>query len=83
MSDMLAMAERLAEVEELERLRREVAELRARWDDYREVANRAAFLGVMQWRPSADQLELYRRGMMNAENPDVWQGYHVPRGLFG
>jgi hypothetical protein len=69
MSDMLAMAERLAEVEELERLRREVARLRERWDDYQAVSMRAAQLGVMQWRPSADECGVYRQDMMNITHP--------------
>lgn len=43
----MATIERLREAQELERLRAEVAELKARWNDYREVSGRALHLSTM------------------------------------
>lgn len=49
MSDLMATVERLREAQELERLRAEVAELKARWNDYEAVNARAQRLAMMNY----------------------------------
>jgi hypothetical protein len=60
MGDLLAMVERLREARELERLRAEVAGLRARWDDHAAVSAQAARLGMAPCRGPSSPREPMR-----------------------
>jgi hypothetical protein len=91
MSDLSVMVERVAEAEELERLRREVAELKARWDDYAAVSSRAAHLGSLnaysglfsdrQGASFAQQYQsgLLRQQMMQSAQPSPFAGILIRR----